>query len=103
MLLLLRCRPSRRGPHAQAHAPLLAMTPRRFSIFPLQVSEDKFLQACECALNHLQANFRGVARSIRATCRGGRVLYDRHVKKLNCGTARMACTNTLPPANCASP
>ncbi len=51
-------------------------------LFPLQVSEDTFLQACECALNHLQADFHDVASSVRATCRGGRMLYDRHLKKL---------------------
>ncbi len=51
-------------------------------LFPLQVSLDTFLQGCECALNHLQADFHAAARSVRATCRGGRMLYDRHIEKL---------------------
>lgn len=50
-------------------------------LFHLQVSEDTFLQGCECAWSHLKEDF-GTTASIRATCRGGRMLFDQHLKKL---------------------
>ncbi len=48
---------------------------------PLQVAVETFLQVCECAWEHLEHIDQGVS-SIRATCRDGRLLHSRLLKKL---------------------
>lgn len=57
---------------------LLTLRAHVLPLLPSQVTEDVFLQACECAWNHLWP----ARTAVRATCRRGRTLHDRLLTRL---------------------